>query len=288
MKKYPTLSPQMILSILLCLNKHEFACLASPDQKLFVFDLASEKEVSKLIMQSPNTSCELDPIPTWLGRTHLKSLLKVITVIINKSLDDGMPKSFKNSIIRPTLKKGAADKNSLQSYRPVANLSFVSKVTERVVSKRLKKFCEIHHIFDSSQHAYRRGHSCEAALLTVHEAAVTAIDRGEVMLLVLLDLTAAFDVIDHKLLLVRLEYLGITDRAHKWLQEYLANRSHVVKCHEFSSALEYTNIGVPQCSVLGPLLFAIFMTDLRGVFEKHPRIRDLCRRHAGVRYLSAS
>jgi hypothetical protein len=100
--------------------------------------------------------------------------------------------------------------------------------------------------------------------------AFLTLDKGMVMPLVLLDLTAAFDVVDHELLLRKCHTLGITDSAHKWIQDYLCNRSQIVSCSGVESQSSILSCGVPQGSILGPLLFSIFISDISTVFKKHP------------------
>jgi hypothetical protein len=127
--------------------------------------------------------------------------------MVNKSLNEiSVQTAFKQAIVRPLLKKPGLDMNNLKNYRPVSNLPFASKIIEKVVSSRIEDHLSKHKLHDNRQSAYRFFHSTETALLRVHHDIATALDNNSCSILVMLDLSAAFDVIDHGILYQQLEY----------------------------------------------------------------------------------
>ena len=129
-----------------------------------------------------------------------------ITLLCNKSLAVGcFPSDFKRAVVRPLLKKGGLDTSQMKNYRPVSNLSFLSKSLERVVQRRLQEFLDSNNLMPETQSAYRQYHSTETAVTKVYNDLLLAADQGDVSALCLLDLTAAFDTVDHDLLMLRLE-----------------------------------------------------------------------------------
>jgi hypothetical protein len=116
--------------------------------------------------------------------------------VINRSLDETFPNALKTALILPHHKKGNPNPDDFASYRPVSNLPFMSKIAERVVARCLTEFLTSNKLLNPYQHAYKSLHSCETALLVVMNDSLTAIDNGDVLLLVMLDLTAAFDVVN--------------------------------------------------------------------------------------------
>jgi hypothetical protein len=233
------------------------------------FELASQKEVKKTIMSISDSTCELDPVPTRVVKKCLPAFLPLITALVNKIFEDGLPPSLKMSVIRPLYKKGNLDPENLSSYRPVANIPFLSKVVEKLVARRIVCHMDLLENMNPNQHAYRKMHSCETALLTMLNEAFLAVDNGMVLPLVLLDLTAAFDVVDHELLLIKCQKFGIHDSANEWLRCYLSGRKQRVSCSGHQSELTELPCGVPQGSVLGPLLFSIFISEISTVIDRH-------------------
>lgn len=230
---------------------------------------ASEEEIRKIVIAAPDKSCELDPFPTHLVKTCLDLLLTPITSLVNKSLAEGIvPLSFKNAHVSPLLKKPSLSKDDMNNYRPVSNLSFISKVLEKVVAGRIQSHMVSTNTSNPFQSAYRKFHSTETALLRIQNDILVAMDKGKVTALTLLDLSAAFDTIDHSILLNRLEkWFGITGSALDWLSSYLADRSQQIKLDETLSARVGLHFGVPQGSVLGPILFTLYTTPLSTVIQ---------------------
>jgi hypothetical protein len=229
-------------------------------------------EIIKLVNQSPNKQCDLDPIPTFLLKQCIDILAPVITSIVNRSLHSGIfPDSFKLAIIRPLLKKPSLDKDQFNNYRPVSNLSFLSKLTERVVKIRLDHHLSSNSLYNKFQSAYSKFHSTETALLSLHDHMIKAMSRQEVTGLCLLDLSAAFDTIDHSILIHRLQsWFGISNTALSWFASYLSSRVfRVAAGNDTMSASFPQNCGVPQGSVLGPLLFILYTTPLSHLISNH-------------------
>jgi hypothetical protein len=178
-----------------------------------------------------------------------------------------MPSSYKKSLVSPLLKKKNLDTNDLANYRPISNLSYFSKVIERAVSYQIVQFLESNNLLDPQQSAYRNFHSCETAILSVLNHSLLAMDSKCVTILVLLDLSAAFDSVHHSILSQRLRKCGITDLAHDWIMSYLSGRTQTVVFAGHESSPISVSCGVPQGSVLGPLLFLIYLTGLRDVIS---------------------
>ena len=232
------------------------------------------EEICKTIMCCPTTSSVLDPLSTQLLKTNVDILSPVITRIVNLSLTTGkFPSSQKAAIITLLLKKASLDPESLTNYRPVSNLTFVSKLLERMVAKQLHDHLSQHQLNEKHQSAYRKRHSTETALTRVQNDILRAIDDSKATVLVLLDLFAAFDTVDHNFLLERLKQCGISGTAQSWFKSYLEDRSQKVHLRGSSSASSSLRFGVPQGSVLGPILFTIYTIPLG----------EICRRH-GVQY----
>ena len=145
-----------------------------------------------------------------------------ITNIINKCLIDGMPDEMKAAIITPILKKASLDSETLKSYRPISNMSFLSKLVERVVADRLIAHMRDNDLYMPLQSAYRQNCSTETALLHVHDSVIRSIDERKDVILLLIDLSAAFDTIDHDILLNTLSNtIGVKDRCLSWFAAYL-------------------------------------------------------------------
>jgi len=180
-----------------------------------------------------------------------------------------MPCALKQAIIRPLLKKLGLELIE-KNYIPVSNLTFLSKLIERVVAIQLVDHLTDNELMDPFQSAYRKGHSTETALLRVQNDILMEVDKGNVVLLVLLDLSAAFDTIDHELLLKRLSVrCGIKGTVLKWFRSYLKDRTQSVVINNTKSTAEPLKYGVPQGSVLGPILFSIYNSPLGEIIKKH-------------------
>ena len=234
------------------------------------FDLASPVEIRNLILASTDSSCSLDIIPTKLLKTCIDALVIPITHLINLSLSQGIfPSPFKHAVVSPLLKKQSLPKDDLSSYRPISNLNFISKILEKVIYVRLCKHLESFPSLSHFQSAYRRFHSTETALLRIHNDLNSAMNRQQVSALVLLDLSAAFDTIDHNILTNRLSTcFGISESAFSLLSSYLSCRTQsVIIGQDCSSELPLLR-GVPQGSVLGPLLFSLYTTPLSYVLDE--------------------
>jgi hypothetical protein len=217
----------------------------------------------------PKKSCQLDPLPASLFFQCIDELLPTITNIMNTSLSTGVvPQCFKHALVIPLLKKSNLDPENLKNYRPVSNLPFLSKVLERIVLKQLLTHLENHNLFESLQSAYKKLHSTETAIVRVVNDLLQACDRGEVSILSLLDLSAAFDTIDHQILCSRLnQTFGCSGTVLQWFNSYLTNRTQSVvidKAHSTPCVLKY---GVPQGSVLGPVLFTMYIQPLGSILK---------------------
>ena len=169
-------------------NVHEH-CSSSCPFSLCEFATATEDEITTLILKSPNKQCNLDPLPTSLLKKCVHCLSPVITKIVNLSLSSGIfPEPLKHAIITPILKKPSLDKENLSNYRPISNLSFLSKLLERIVLKRLTNYLHSNNLLNKYQSAYTKFHSTETVLLSVHNAIITAMSKQCLTGLCLLDL----------------------------------------------------------------------------------------------------
>ena len=210
-----------------------------------------------------------DPIPTKFLLEVIDVLIPVIQKIVNLSLLSGhVPNQFKTATVIPLIKKHNLDPEVLGNYRPVSNLPYLSKLLERAVADQLKTHLDVNSLYVKYQSAYRYGHSTETALVRVLSDLLSMIDGGDAALLVLLDLSAAFDTIDHDLLLCRLRSdIGLGSAVLAWFESYLKNRSQQILVDTCLSAETPLLCGVPQGSVLGPLLFSLYTRELAELIE---------------------
>ncbi len=238
--------------------------------KLQEFSEATEEEILKIIKSSASKSCDLDPIPTWLLKECTDALLPVITHIVNLSLSScEMPKDYKEALLIPLLKKAILDSEILKNFRPVSNLAYLSKLIEKIVAARLLDHMTENELHEYFQSAYKKFHSTETALTKVQNDILTSLDNNYAVLLILLDLSAAFDTIDHKVLLELLHTrIGVCGKALQWFKSYLAERKQTILINGVRSECRDLKYGVPQGSVLGPILFTIYMLPLGDIIRK--------------------
>jgi hypothetical protein len=221
------------------------------------FKPVSQECMKKIIISSASKSCALDPLPTSLIKENLDIMLPVITHAVNASLTSScVPSELKKAVVIPIIKKSDADKEVLKNYRPISNLPFLGKIIEKTVAQQLNEHITGQNMQEPMQSAYRKHHSTETALLRVQNDIFQAIDGQNCVLLVLLDLSAAFDTVDHSLLLSRLKHrFGITDEALAWIKSYLSGRKQSVMIGGVQSDEHTLTCNVPQGAVLGPDFF---------------------------------
>ncbi len=168
------------------------------------------------------TFCSLDVVPPCLLLETLDAITPSLLSIINNSLISGkVPSYFKHAIVQPLLKKTNLDPTVFKNYRPISKLPFLSKVLEKVVFNQLSSFLQENGNFDKYQSGFRPQHSTESALLKVLNDLLLIVDSGNCAVLILLDLSAAFDTLDHGILLNRLQQIGIQGCVLSWFVSYL-------------------------------------------------------------------
>ena len=233
------------------------------------FNILTEEDVITFIKNSSLKSCPLDPMP-WRLVSECSSLLPVLTKIINSSLQNGhFPKTWKDAMVFPLLKKIGVD-FALDNLRPVRNLKFVSKLTEMAACNQVHSHVSANNLYTSLQSSYRKGHSTETALLKIVNDILLNMNKQHVTLLVLLDLSAAFDTVDHDILIQRLTTkFGINGVVFNWFKSYLEKRSQHVSVQGSVSEMFDLKWGVPQGSCLGPLLFMLYASELFNLLEAH-------------------
>ncbi len=241
-----------------------------PDVTFSTFKPLSQEDVRKLVMKSKSTTCDLDPIPTALLKECLDVILPVLTKMVNLSLQTGVfPNEWKLALVIPLIKKFGLD-TIFKNYRPVSNLPFVSKLVERAAVCQDNGHIEANCPLPTCASAYRENHSTESALLKVQADILHNMELQKVTLLVLIDLSAAFDTLDHQILLTRLnEKFGITGVALQWHKSYLSGRKQCINLNGTRSVESLLKYGVPQGSCLGPVLFTEYASTLFEVIYSH-------------------
>ena len=232
-------------------------------------------DIESLVKSTPSKSCELDPIPTKHLKTNISILAYPVMCITNKSLQDGIVcDEMKEVLLRPFLKANL-DFEKFPSFRLVSNLLYLSKLVEQIVCNQLMGYTESTGNLKQYQSAYHENHSMETALLKVKCDILDAIDKKEVLCLVLLDLSTAFDTISHAKLLNCLKYrFGITDTVLNWIESYLTNHTQCVVITDENGSLIRSKKkpllqGVPQGSCLGSILFILFISPLGEIIRSH-------------------
>ena len=232
----------------------------------FNFVPVSEEDVIKIVKSLHTNSTGADNINAFILKLFIDRIGLVLTHIINLSFELNIfPDRWKLAIIKPISKILFPFKES--DFRPISLLCALSKIIEKLALRQIFSYLEKYKLLDPNQSAYKAHHGCITAHLKITDDILDSIDDSEVTILTLLDFSKAFDTVNHKLLLEKLSILGFSQSAQNWVESYLTDRFQLVKVNNDYSPWVKIKNGVPQGSILGPLLFNILISDMRQFTE---------------------
>ena len=248
-------------------HKHFKDYLNSPPKCTFQFQLIDETLTESLFDKLPNKSSSgYDNISLKLLKRLKTDLVSPITILVNQMLSTGVfPEKLKLAKVIPLYKKD--EDSQFNNYRPISLLPAISKIFEKVIFIQLFSYFDCNKLFYNSQYGFRTGHSTELAVLEIIDRLVLEMDKGELPFNIYLDLSKAFDTLDHTILLQKLDYYGVKDLANNLFRSYLTDRTQFVEFKDIKSDILTLSTGVPQGSILGPLLFIIYMNDISKVSD---------------------
>ena len=238
----------------------------------FCFNEEKVEHIEKLIQNlKDKVATGKDDLPAKLLKDVSKIIAPILTKIINLGYTtNSFPDSMKRSSITPIFKEG--DRNNIGNYRPIAILPVLSKIFERAAALQIIKFLEENNLISKSQHAYRKLHSTITCLAEAVNYLYRKMDEKKPTAIVTIDLSKAFDSVNHEILLEKLIGLGMNEKSIAWMKSYLNNRTQSTKFKNFTSIEEKTTVGVPQGSILGPLLFICYVNDLSDAFKETSQV----------------
>ena len=243
-------------------NAHFTDYLLNPSIYNFTFELITEETTMEILNNlKPKPSCGYDGISTKLLKTCKLEICKLLTLIINQSLSTGIfPDSLKVAKVIPLYKKG--DKAVLVNYRPISILPSIPKIFERIIFNQINDHFTSHDLYYNGQYGFREKHSTQLAALELIDRITHELDLGNTPINIYIDLSKAFDTLDHNILISKLQHYGIKGAALQLLISYLSNRKQFVQYGDTLSQKTDILMGVPQGSILGPLLFIIYINDM--------------------------